>query len=75
MPAPPTVDDFAAQHLPAPRPLASILDERPDLWDALERLRGTFCLGFPAIVEYLALHGVETTESTVRRLWHRHQTR
>lgn len=71
---PPTVDEFASRYKPQQEPLEQVL-ERRGLWAAVDTLKNTHHLGWTPVVEYLRLHGVETTEATVSRLWRRRQTR
>jgi len=71
---PPTVDEFAAKFKPQPPPLEQVLQAK-GLWAAVDRLHNTFHLGWTPVVEYLALHGITTTEATVSRLWRKRQTR
>jgi len=70
---PPTVEEFAARHKPN-LSLSDILDGRPELWDDVVRLRSTYRLAWPAVIEYLALQGVQTSTSTVREQWRKRQT-
>jgi len=74
---PPTVEEFASRYPPLQPKLAEVFARRPDLWDAVVRLRdpdGEFRLGWDPIVEFLKLYGVETSESSVRFQWKQRQT-
>ena len=70
---PPTVDQFAARY--RPHNLATTLDARPELWADIDRLHVEHGLGWERVAEYLTLHGIEASESGVRKLWNKRQTR
>ena len=72
--APPSVEEFAARFKPKRPALRDVLDRRPELWADVVRLRdpdGEFRLGWEPILEYLRLHGVETSPSSLADEWRR----
>jgi len=71
---PPTVEEFASRYPPKQPDLPTVFKRRPELWADVVRLRdpdGEFRLTWTAIVEYLALHGIVCSKSSLLAEWQR----